>query len=233
MINLHNHSTFSDGAHKPEVMVRAAVKEGLKVFGLSDHYETTKIPGRSLPPESLEAYLSHLEELKQKYAKKIAFKVGLEIDFCLMRTNFTRFPWQMTSSLDYVLLEYVEEEPWGGLGLREALRLRDRFDCKVGLAHNDLEDNFGEARYEEVARSLADHDIFLELCPTPRNFRGMTPYYYHCEPFFEFARTYGVKFSIGTDTHVNPSEVGEVHNAVSFLQQLGLTDRLVFLDGGA
>lgn len=232
MINLHNHSTFSDGAHKPEAMVKAAVKEGLKVFGLSDHYETLKIPGRSLPPEKLEDYLSHLEGLRQKYKGKIAFKVGLEIDFCLVRTDFTRFPWSLTSSLDYVLLEYVEEEPWGGLGLREALRLRERFACKVGIAHNDLQENFGEARYEEVASSLSDHDIFLELCPTPRNSRGMTPYYYYCEPFFEYADKYGVKFSIGTDTHINPREVGEVRNALSFLEQLGLTDRLVFSDGG-
>ena len=35
--NLHTHSVFSDGKSTPEEIVIEAIKQGLKVIGLSDH----------------------------------------------------------------------------------------------------------------------------------------------------------------------------------------------------
>lgn len=44
MIDLHTHSTFSDGTDTPEALVTKAVKSGLKAVALTDHDSTHGIP---------------------------------------------------------------------------------------------------------------------------------------------------------------------------------------------
>ena len=43
MINLHNHTTYSDGRFEPEEIVRAALDAGLTHIGISDHFRTAKL----------------------------------------------------------------------------------------------------------------------------------------------------------------------------------------------
>ena len=39
-VNLHNHSTFSDGRHTPEEIVLAAIEKNMLGIGFSDHSYT-------------------------------------------------------------------------------------------------------------------------------------------------------------------------------------------------
>lgn len=229
MINLHTHTRFSDGLHSPEALVKSARRHKLTVLGINDHYKTLKCPDRSLDPTQCEVYIAALERLRERVRDRLELKIGLEVDFSAERTDFTSFPWELTEKLDYLLLEYIEDDAWAGLSLRDVKLIRKRLDCPVGMAHNDLALNFTPRRYAELLDVLEEHEIFLELSPTLRNCRGITPYYYFAEDFFLQARGRSIFFSIGTDTHTDLNELGDIQNAWDFLVQLGLQDQILFL----
>lgn len=42
-MNLHNHTTFSDGALEPEELISAAVEAGLGAVAVTDHFKTSKV----------------------------------------------------------------------------------------------------------------------------------------------------------------------------------------------
>jgi len=51
MMNLHNHTTYSDGKFSPRDIVEAAIRAGLSAVGISDHYRTTRV--RSVAPSNM------------------------------------------------------------------------------------------------------------------------------------------------------------------------------------
>ena len=171
-INLHNHTTHSDGRLAPRELVQAAVDAGLTHIGVSDHFLTAKLPSdRTVTPEGVESYVRELREIGQEFAPQIRVLAALEIDFSFHRTdlefvchaaaNDPQF-----SSLDYLLFEYVGEPGEGTI--EELLDIRPGLPFPVGLAHPHLAATFGRYRPEVLAHMLATGDVFFELCTDPR-----------------------------------------------------------------
>jgi HisJ family histidinol phosphate phosphatase len=80
-VNLHNHSTFSDGDHTPEEIVLAAIEKNMLGIGFSDHSYTDFDPSYCMLPERFEGYHRTLEALKVKYADQIKVFKGIELDY--------------------------------------------------------------------------------------------------------------------------------------------------------
>ena len=80
MLDLHMHSTFSDGRHSPEEMIQEGLRRGLSVIGISDHSFVDK-DDSSMLPEMTESYRRELFRLKKKYAGIIEVRCGLERDY--------------------------------------------------------------------------------------------------------------------------------------------------------
>jgi DNA polymerase (family 10) len=247
--NLHVHSTFSDGLLSPEQICGAALQAGFTHIGLADHFASVKLPrARTVGPEKLRSYLEKIQELKREYRGSLHVLAGLEIAFSLFQTDFTalfcgQYEADPLRDMDFFLFEYVNDDGWSGLDLRELLKVRGMIRGQVGLAHTDVDRNFRERyRPAELACALAEGNIFLELCPSARNSWMMSspakerpsrflPYYRvdseYTGEFFEEARKSGVLFSIGTDTHDSMEEMTQIQDAVEFLQEKGLQDNLV------
>lgn len=229
MQNLHIHTTFSDGKFSPEEVIKTAIKAKLSVIGISDHYKTKKLKNGFVCPENLSDYLHAIQELKQKYAKQIQVLTGLEVDSCILRTDFSGIPFEKLNKCDYVLMEYIEENETMGMGLDEFLKIRPMFTCKVGFAHCDVEKFFGKQKYDALLTILEENKIFMELCPSKRNSRwGTTPYYLFAEEFFDRMKSRPIFLSIGTDMHDDLSDVGQVTHAVDFIRLSGLQKNLLF-----
>lgn len=79
-IDLHMHTTFSDGKSDPEAMVLSAISKGLKVVGISDHSYTDFDESYCMQRGRLGEYIEILEGLKAKYAGKIRVLAGIELD---------------------------------------------------------------------------------------------------------------------------------------------------------
>lgn len=227
--NIHNHSTYSDGFHTPEQLVRYAYRRGLDVFGISDHFATTK--GRALQNDQFATYLQHLKRLKIEWRSKLKVVMGAELDSNTERTDFSRINYSKLNELDYVLVEYVQDPLWKGMAFPEFLDLTKNFKIPVGLAHTDFELCFYEVPHELVINDLERHNIFIELDTAEHNMRNGKPYYRLVPDFFLALKGRNIPLAIGSDTHDDAQDIVNIYDANKFVEELGLEDNLkLFLE---
>ena len=79
--NLHSHSSFCDGANSLEEMALSAIDKGLCCFGFSAHAPVPFENTFALQTHDVEAYLSEIRRLKEKYADKIRLYASMEFDY--------------------------------------------------------------------------------------------------------------------------------------------------------
>jgi len=229
VINLHNHSTWSDGQYAPDQLVDMAIQSDLTHIGISDHFFTTKLflDQAYVDVERLDAYIDDLHRVAGVFAEQIQVLAGIEVDWSdRARPKFPAL-WDKIGSLDYVLFEYVEDRDWYGDSLEALLTVRPSIPIPVGLAHNDLSRNMGPYyRVDELVSLLEEYDIFIELSTNP-----YTMYYKSSDAdnrqLWRALAKSKVRFSIGSDTHGFIADVGYVRDACSFLRERGMIDRLI------
>lgn len=89
MVNYHNHTSLCGHAEgSMEEYVLAAVKNGMKEFGFSDHAPLPEHlrEGISMLPEEAEHYISEVLMVKEKFHGAIDVKLGFETDFPMFDT---------------------------------------------------------------------------------------------------------------------------------------------------
>ncbi|NLS77843.1 MAG: PHP domain-containing protein [Chloroflexi bacterium] len=243
-INLHNHTTWSDGRFAPEEVVQAAIAGGLTHVGISDHFKTAKLSATAsfVGIDFLDAYIQEVRGLAQRYAGQVRVLCGLEVDFS-ERTPMDQF-WQRgfrrtpLNGLDYVLFEYVSNPDWRGLPLSALVAYRRWLQVPVGLAHTFFGQGFsGAGNAVDLARTLAEQRIFIELSTaspytTVSSQTGRRVPYYRSDDAYTTAlwaalREREVLFSIGSDAHADLAEVADIADAWAFLRERGWEDRLV------
>ena len=132
ILDLHNHTTWSDGANSALEIIENAIKSGIGVIGLTDHLIT--YPDRLL---DLDSYIKELLGLKEKYKGKIHVLLGLEISPFPFPKIFQDLEYEKINKLDYVLIEDLENTS-KSIDLEALGRYINNFECLVGLAHTDL-----------------------------------------------------------------------------------------------
>jgi hypothetical protein len=225
MMNLHNHTTYSDGRFSPREIIETGVEFGLTHIAITDHFMTSKVD--SIPLDGLLDYIKEIILLSEEFSEQIKVLCGVEIDSSKERTDLSKLPYDDLGQLDLVLFEYVQNDIWGGIPLWELLGIREKIKCQVGLAHNDFGKNFSHAKYEELIAVLETNNIFVELCPSLRNSKLNKPYYHFAEGFFSNLSRSEVLVSVGTDTHSNLKNVGNIQDATDFIEKFNLTDNLI------
>ncbi len=228
-INMHVHSTWSDGAHSPRDLVRSAVVHRLSHIGISDHYLTRKLSGPQfcVGPRDVGAYAADIRQVAADHARWVDVLVGLEVDWSARAAPYLPALWPQVAELDYLLFEYVDDAEWQGDSLEALLALRPSLPLPVGLAHNDLSANFsGGYAPEALVELLEANDLFLELSTAPghgyhRAQDGYTLRVWEC------LAGSAVRYSVGSDVHGRIDDVAEVDDAHHFLDKRGLRQRLV------
>ena len=229
LINLHNHSTWSDGRYSSEQLARMGIVSGLTHLGISDHFITAKLvpEGTYVDIDELEAYVADLGRIAEVYADQIQILAGIEVDWSPRAEGALSALWPVIDQLDYVLFEYVESEQWAGYSLEDLLAVLPLVHIPVGLAHNNLSENFAPSRTpEELVSVLQENQIFVELSTSP-----LTQHYRDTDAYN--LRLWGslvesqVRFSIGSDTHGFIDDVASVGDAHRFLEERGALDRLI------
>jgi len=220
MINVHNHTTWSDGRHTVVDVLKYA--EGrLRAVGICDHYETRKTP--SISRANLARYVEEVRKAAENYMVRVL--VGIEIDFS-GRTDIEHIPWNVVNEMDFVLFEYVNDRNWGGRPFWEFLNVIKRAEIPVGLSHPDLGRCYHEVDRERFLRVLEVNGVMVELNTSRRNTRMGMPYYRLASDFFECMRDYDVPLAVGTDTHEKLEDVVAVRDAYDFVDELRLQDKI-------
>ena len=81
-VDLHNHTSLCKHAEGTvEQYVQAAIKEGIDIFGFSDHAPMHFDPKYRMGFEEMEGYRQTVMDAKSKYADKIELLFGYEVDY--------------------------------------------------------------------------------------------------------------------------------------------------------
>lgn len=100
---LHNHTTWSDGAHSLREMSEAARERGLTYFGVCDHSRSLQI-AHGLTIDQLEAQREEIDTLNAEYARQgIDFRIfaGSEVD--ILADGSLDYPDEVLAGLDVVV----------------------------------------------------------------------------------------------------------------------------------
>lgn len=202
IMDMHNHTTWSDGLHRAEVIIENAINNGVGIIGISDHFNTIKC--NSVPDFMLKQYIESLKEIKDKYKDKIEVLVGIEICMSKGWCQFDRLPYDTLNMLDYVLFEYVDFFS-DSVTLQEINEYTGKVTCKKGLAHTNLFNLGKKYGLENVMKVLKDNDLFWEI--------NVNPGYEYFDKIienkdnidvvelFNKLKEYEIKITVGSDTH--------------------------------
>lgn len=177
--NLHQHTTFSDGADTMEAVVQEAIRRDFVSIGFSDHSFTPCDTSYCMKETDYPAYFAEIARLKEKYRDRIDILTGLELDY-YSEADRSRFDYWI-ASVHYLIIEgrcypidhsrrqqlaCIETECGGSL-LEFA---RKYYDCVVRnvarcapdiVGHFDVITKFGliddrDPAYQRIAKSALD-----------------------------------------------------------------------------
>jgi histidinol phosphatase-like PHP family hydrolase len=228
-INLHTHTTWSDGSYTPEQLIRAGVVHHLTHLGITDHFYTRKVaaPQFYVDVDEVAEYAADLRALAEKYQNRIQVLVGIEVDWSLRAMGRFLDLLPLLYHLDYVLFEYVEDAEWAGNSLDSLLWVLPEVPIPAGLAHNDLARNFADTHTpEELVQTLEENRLFVELSTRQGAMGYMSEEPYNLALWQALAGS-EVLFSIGSDIHRFIDDVGDVATGHEFLARRGILDRVI------
>ncbi len=188
------HSTWSDGAYTIEQIKHIAKKKNYKYIAITDHSQSLKIAG-GLTPNRLKEQLKQIQEINKKQ-KEIYILSGMEVDI------------KKDGTLD------MEDE------------LLSRLDVVIAAIHSNFKMD-KKKQTDRLIKAIKNKNVSIISHPTGRLITQREPYELDTDKIFEAAaeekvaleinahpqrldlkctlckkaRTYGVKFSIGTDAH--------------------------------
>ena len=87
LTNYHSHCLYCDGRADMDSFIRFAISEGFTSYGVSSHAPLPFPTAWTMEWDSMEDYLEEFRRVREKYAGKIEFYVGLEIDYLNEESN--------------------------------------------------------------------------------------------------------------------------------------------------
>ena len=221
VINLHNHTTYSDGDFTIEQVVDAAERGGVTHLAITDHFETAKV--HCLLSAQFDRYLEEIRAAALRHPN-VRVLAGVEIDTDPSRCDLASLPIDKLNRLDIVLFEYVDDS---GSTLEALEPILSQLRPLRGLAHMDLERIYFGTEPDDVASRFRDFDMFVEM-------NVALPYRRYGMPFYELAAEYykafrgRVRVSIGADAHHSLEAVYQLERPYRFARSIELMDELLF-----
>lgn len=102
--SLHNHSTYSDGAHSLRQMAEAARSRGLEYFGIADHSQSLRVAS-GLTPEEVRAQRDEVDALNADLAASgdRPFRIFHGIESDVLSDGSLDYDDDVLASFDYVV----------------------------------------------------------------------------------------------------------------------------------
>lgn len=226
ILNVHNHTPFSDGAYLIDEIVEAHLDGGYELagVGIADHLFCTpssreigseKEFERLFGKETRE-YVKMVQAARQRWADKVPIYCGAEINWPLnkglldtIRTMLSSIP-----GINYVMFEYVD---WAGL--TQLANQARRWPCPVILSHADVAEQFPNTSMDQVVRTLANARIIYEL---NAKLMPLSPQ----DRWFRLLPNHRVQIALGTDTHDDLRVLHELPRMYDYVCARGLKDKL-------
>jgi histidinol phosphatase-like PHP family hydrolase len=204
-IDLHVHTTHSDGRNNPEAVIKKAIDLGLTNLGITDHFgglESYAI----VSLQALELYVTELTQLKEQYNSQICIWLGLET------AELDDLPFDYLNRLDFILFEDIEADPRLNHFVNH---VQPKLTIPTGIAHPQI------IFLEKTARIVEQNNIFIELnTHYPDRYNGKW-----ASIVWNKLAAKDIKISIASDAH-SLKRVGDTTHAVNYVRENNLADRL-------
>ncbi|HOP64797.1 MAG TPA: histidinol-phosphatase HisJ family protein [Spirochaetota bacterium] len=245
MVNYHNHTSLcghADGSLDEYVL--AAVKNGVREFGFSDHAPLPEHlrEGISMLPHEAEVYIGDVLGVKEKYKDRIDVKLGFEVDF--PRFDTFDHSYLTDSRIDYIIGSVHFMGDWGFDNPEQFYRFeerpiddiyRDFYKLVEGLVdsrfcdiigHFDLIKKFGHRAegdmsdiVRRIAKKISKNGTVAEI-----NTSGLYKPIGEIYPSDSIMKIFfeeNVPVTLGSDSH-SPDDVGRGYDiAISKLKSTG------------
>ena len=203
-INLHIHSTYSDGKSPIEKIIKKAISEGLEYIAITDHFTNS---GKANIIPSLDT-ISKIDEYRseisicQSYLKKrneiLQVFIGIEIDLGSSKDYILEYI--KPGDYDIILFEYLESlESIAFINSLLVSWRKTKSPLKpfplLGLAHFDPS-HFLYQGLQVLINFLLENEIFIELNSSYSQY-----YSRKYSLFYEKVKEAGILVSIGCDSH--------------------------------
>ena len=169
---LHNHSTYSDGAHSLREMAEAARERGLSYFGISDHSQSLRIAD-GLSPEEVREQHTEVDRLNNAFADDdgAPFRIFHGIESDVLRNGSLDYETEILDGFDFVVASIHT-----GFSMTEA----DATERLVRAIENPYTHILGHPTgrlllrregypidHERVIEACSEHGVALELNANP------------------------------------------------------------------
>ncbi len=151
-VNYHTHTTFSDGREAPVDYVEAAIDQGLKAIGFSDHAPLPLDCSLAMKSDRLREYIDVIRKLRNKFAGKIEIYCGMEVDYIpgivsIQDPHLQDLPLDYTIGAIHFVDQFQDGTPWSIDSSTAVFRagINQIFDGDIRIAL---------ARYFELIREM-------------------------------------------------------------------------------
>ena len=255
-VNLHTHSTFSDGKHTLEEILLSAIEKNMLGVGFSDHSHTACDESYCMLTPQYDAYQAEIQRLKKVYGHRIGIYTGMELDYYSEKGRW---------DYDYILasVHYIIKD---GITYPIDHSAQQQLDCIAAfggdvlamvqcyydmlcehvercnptfVGHFDVLTKFSlmpedDERYRQIARNALKR--ILKTCPyiemnTGAIARGVRTVPYPCDYLLDTIRENGGQILLSSDSHHKDTLTFGFDEAVQRLKNAGFDHIVQFVDG--
>jgi len=169
--SLHNHSTYSDGAHSLRQMAEAARNLGLSYFGISDHSQSLRVAD-GLTPEEVQKQQREIQTLNEEYAADgTDFRIFSGIESDILKDGSLDYDDEILASFDFIVasihtgFSMTEDEATERIARAVAnphTRILGHPTGRLLLVREGYSIDHGR-----VIEACAEHDVAIELNANP------------------------------------------------------------------
>lgn len=190
--DLQVHTDFSDGINSPEEMVKAAEKLGYKYIAITDHNtEGLEVAG-GVDNKDIPQYIKTLKKINSKIETIVSLEINIDKDGSLT------VPDKYLKMLDFVLIAIHSHFRMSKSEMTKRILKALNNPYVHAFAHPTgrliLRRDEYEIDFEAICKKAKEKNIVLELNAHPERLDLDGDY-------AQLAKSYGCKFSIGTDSH--------------------------------
>ena len=214
-MELHSHSTWSDGTASIEEMARAAIARGYQILAITDHSSYLGITG-GMNPQDLPRQRAEIDQAQARLGSHIRLLQGAEVD--IRADGVLDYPDEALASLDIVIasLHASLRQPREQI-TRRLLNAIENPHVDI-IAHPTgrlLPDRAGaDLDWQAVYAALQQHGTAMEINSDPQRLDSDDVHTRH-------AVSLGIPITINTDAHA-PTSFNNLLFGVSVARRAGL-----------
>ncbi len=197
--DFHIHSKYSDGKDDIETLAKEGIKRGYSYIAITDHSVSLKV-ANGLSVENLEKQWYEIDRINKKYKNKIWILKGIESD--ILPDGSLDYPDEILQKFDLVIGSIHTHFKMDKKEMTERiLKAMDNKYLKVIGHISGRLINFREPYeidYVSIFKKAVKKNIALEINAQPERLDI-------ADIYIKEGKKYGVKFIIGTDSHIAES----------------------------